>query len=159
MALTHWSPLLSLLTWWVQVSFCFALQRKTYDFSKTVSKGTVLSQIKGLRSWIGSAELCYWVWIGVNECHSCKKLLNDSCLWTRQTKSRRWQPKQKVKSAWKTWSQYRCFFPFILCIIKWGEDLYLCEKWAGELISISVESYTWHIALLLSLLPSAVSFG
>jgi len=47
-------------------------------------------------------------------------------------------------------------FPFILGIFKWGEELHLCERWAGDLIPISVESYTWHILLLLSMLPSAL---
>lgn len=49
------------------------------------------------------------------------------------------------------------FSPFILCIIKCGEGLCLCERWVRDWIRFSAESYTWHIPLLLSMLPSALS--
>lgn len=61
--LTHWSPLLSLLTWWVWLPFrfqhsSFGLQREPFDFCRIVSEGAALSWSKV--RWISCVELSHW---------------------------------------------------------------------------------------------------
>lgn len=121
----------------------FDLQREPVDFWRVTREGTALSQSKGIRSWKGSAELVHWGCFSVNECHACERLLNYSWPLTKQTKSCGWQPRVNLKVACKARPLCRCLAPFILCIFKWSEELYLCEmsRWFN---SHQCKSCTWH---------------